>query len=86
MLPLLKFALEGDIELMKRELENGENVNRQDENGRTALMYASSTGFTGNVEIILQYNANVNLQENKNGWTALHIAAIFGYTGIFELL
>ena len=86
MLPLLKFASEGDTELMQRELERGENVNLQDENGRTALMYASSTGFTGNVEILLQYNANVNLRENKNGWTALHIASIFGYTGVFELL
>ncbi len=86
MLPLLKFASEGDTELMQRELERGEDVNLQDENDRTALMYASLTGFTGNVEILLQYNANVNLREKQNGWTALHIASICGYPGIFELL
>lgn len=49
-------------------------MNLQDKYGRTSLMYASRNtrciGSENEVEILLQNNADVNIQD-MNGWTAL---------------
>ena len=63
----------GDIEIVKEEIALGENINIQDEDGATALIYAS---YNGNMEVVrelIKYGANINIKD-KYGKTALYYA------------
>ncbi len=51
-------------------LDAGANVNAKDLNGKTALMYAASTGNTDAIFILLYAGADEQLVDNS-GWTAL---------------
>jgi ankyrin repeat protein len=53
--------------------------------GLTAIKIASIRGYYEVVELLLSYNANVNIQSNGID-TALHNASYFGDTRIVELL
>ena len=64
----------------------GSNVNLQDVDGWTALMFASYYGYIKIVKLLISIpDFGVNLQ-SKNGWTALMIASSLGNTEIVELL
>lgn len=58
-----------------------------DQNGMSALMFASEKGDSISVELLLQKMTReaINAQ-NKNGWTALMHAARYGHTGIVAQL
>lgn len=58
------------------ELEKGADVNKQDKNGYTALMFSMMYGFkdTKIVNILLSHGARPNIQSN-DGTTALMLAA-----------
>ncbi|HYA87080.1 MAG TPA: ankyrin repeat domain-containing protein [Nitrospirota bacterium] len=84
--PLLLEAIQnGDLEAVKKLIEEGVNVNLIRE-GVTPLMLASSKGHTEIAGIILQAGANIN-EKSDDGWTALH-KAVFdqGKTAIVDLL
>ncbi len=79
------YALEVAIEIVNMLLKNGVEINAQNEEGRTALMYAVSEGSKELTEILIKNGANVNLKD-INGDTALIIAIGNENEEISELL
>lgn len=72
----MKSADSGNNLVVKLFIDSGINVNEKDDNGRTALMYASQkTGHASTVQLLLDNGADVN-EKDKDGVTAL-IAALF---------
>jgi ankyrin repeat protein len=65
-------------------LDRGADVNLRDNAGNTALSLAAQLGDRQMVELLIERNANVNLENQKN--TALLVAANNGFKSIVELL
>ena len=80
-------AAQGNIELVKRHLDAGEDVNEKNKVGMTPLHYAS-IGHMEVVELLITNGANVNAKsEFQNfGETPLHHAAWGDYKEIVKLL
>ena len=62
-----------------------DNINYQNEKGRTALILASKCGHEQVVQTLLLAGASVDIQDNE-GWTALMIACEHNYLGIVNTL
>jgi ankyrin repeat protein len=75
----------GDYPVVVECLKKGVDVNTQNWDGATALMYATASGHRSMVELLLQKGANVNTQPH-NGLTALITASQYGYSEIAEML
>lgn len=80
--PLLEAVKNGNRFDVVDSLNRGENVNQQDRNGKTALMYAAEIGHEDIVSLLLQRGANVNLKNNR-GETALSLTK---YNNIRQIL
>lgn len=78
-------AVSGDLEEVQRRLGKGENANRTDSSGYTALHYASRNNHLSICELLLRSGADVN-SITKSGVTPLHRAAYKGNTEIVQLL
>src|SRR5688572_29490162 len=74
---LMRAALEGQTETVKRLLESGANVNDRDDEGRTALMFAVANIQTDAAKALLDHGADVNVTAN-DGSSALMLAASSG--------
>ena len=61
-------------QIVKELIEEGANVNTQDENGKTILMFASFRGYLEIVKELIKAGADVNIKD-KNGTTALIVAS-----------
>ena len=61
-------------------------VNDVDELGGTPLIYAAMHGNSDIVELLLEYGANVNIQDKVHGWTALMQATLNKHTTVVRLL
>jgi ankyrin repeat protein len=83
--PFLKAAADGNVELLKNLLENGTDVNMQDENGWTALMEATWADQTEAVRFLLNKQADARIR-NKDGYTSLMYASIWGKIEIMDML
>lgn len=59
----LSFASRGDRVGLNQMLRDGTSPNVQDYDKRTALHLAASEGHASIVELLLHYNANVNLED-----------------------
>ncbi len=70
---LLNAAKDGYPTLVKLLLDAGANINHQDKDGQTALMWATLYEHTEVVKLLLDAGANVNHQ-NKDGQTVLVVA------------
>ena len=82
---LLQAAKQGNTETMKLLIEEGVDVNFQDdEYNSTALMIAADMGFTEIVELLIDAGADIHLQDNE-GWTALMCAVNEGNIEIVKL-
>ena len=62
-----------DLEPVEKLLQNGENVNAQNEQGNTPLHYAVALNNADIAELLLSYGADMNI-ENAKGWSPLKIA------------
>lgn len=82
---LMVAAKQGDIERMKRLLDQGAGVNRPNNNGGTPVMYAALSGDPDTVMLLLERGARVNAVAS-NGWTALMIASVKGFVDVARLL
>ncbi|KAL8376138.1 hypothetical protein RB595_007312 [Gaeumannomyces hyphopodioides] len=75
----------GHIETVKILLENGADVNAQDEEYGGALIAASSAGHGEIVKVLLEKGATVEAKD-ENGLTPLSIAARSGHEAVVKLL
>ena len=80
---LMNAAVGGDVNAVKKLLNEGADVNVQGFNGWTALSEAAYGGHTKIVKLLIEKGADVNAESNK-GHTALKYA--FLNTQIEELL
>lgn len=72
-------------EIVVELLKKGVNVNYQEEDGITALIYASICGLEQVVKVLLQHGADPNLS-HKTGLTPLMSAAGQGHDTLVKLL
>lgn len=82
---LMIAAKAGDTEELERSIDEGVDVDHQNEFGQSALMLASWEGHLGIVEILLNADADPDLQEGF-GKSALHEAALGGHHTIVHRL
>lgn len=83
---LLSCAYHNDLEGVIRPIINKVNVNVQDKNGTTALIFASYYKHENIVKFLLQVpGIDVNIQ-NNSGHTALMFAAHVGHENIVRLI
>ena len=72
---VISCAYNDRIKIIDLLLNNGANINNQDNNGQTILHYVCKyyhySPTAANINLLLDKNANINLQDN-NGNTALH--------------
>jgi ankyrin repeat protein len=83
---IISAAETGNIELIKRFIKNGSDVNSKDNKGTTALMTASRNGHLDSVKILLQCkDIDVNAHNNW-GSTALLCASVDNNIEIIKIL
>ncbi|WP_338967567.1 ankyrin repeat domain-containing protein [Spiroplasma endosymbiont of Lonchoptera lutea] len=83
--PLQYAIFHGNLDIVKLLLENGANINLQNNNGNNALITAVENGHTDIVKLLLKNGADINHQ-NKFGITPLITAATYGELDIMKLL
>ncbi len=95
---LLELSKKGDLELtrelsvnvqvteiMMSILDKGADVNAKDNDGRTALMFATMFGHTKTVKLLIIKGADINAIDHRR-FTALKYASSYERTEIAELL
>jgi len=91
---LMIAAYDGDLNTMRRLIDQGHDVNQTNKYGLTALFYAAGgtrtqptpKGSTEAVNFLLQHGAKVNIKSNINGYTTLMAACANQNTGSASLL
>jgi hypothetical protein len=78
-------AIEGNINKIKRLIENGVDINGTNSKGETALMLAAAYGQIDVINLLIDNNADVNAKSD-DGKTALTIAKEQGHKEVMELL
>ena len=73
------------IPFLQDLVSNGVNLNAQDEEGLTAMHWASREGHLVFIKFLYERGADVNLKNNK-GESALHEAIQKGHTSVVKLL
>ncbi|KAG9332092.1 hypothetical protein JZ751_015868 [Albula glossodonta] len=66
-------------------IQNGTDVNAQDDQGATLLHIAAANGYQSVGELLLEHQALVE-QKDSDGWTPLHAASCWGQIQMVELL
>lgn len=83
---LLGFAIKKNLDAIKRDLDNGVDINMKDRyDGSSCLHIASNHNWLEGVEYLISQGANINLQ-NSNGNTALMEAAQEGNLEVVKYL
>lgn len=70
---------------LKAMIQNGADLNAQDDNGTTLLHIASANGYTSVAEQLLEQSAQLEVKDS-DGWTPLHAASCWGQIQMVELL
>ncbi|XP_031400492.1 26S proteasome non-ATPase regulatory subunit 10 [Punica granatum] len=82
--PLHSAASIGNPQILETLLNNGADINVQNDGGRTALHYAASKGWR-KIAVLISHGAKINMKD-KYGCTPLHRAASTGNSEMCELL
>lgn len=84
---LIESVMENDanIDDIRELISRGADVNMKDQQGWTALMWASGKGDKEVVEVLISNGADVNLK-GKTDMTALMYAALYGQKEIIAML
>ena len=80
---LMRAALDGNTERVKKLIHQGAGINQRDDNGRTALMFAVINAHYETMKVLLEYGADVSARSSKGG-TALMGAALAVISGWFK--
>ena len=78
-------ARDGNISDVKKHLDDGVHKDSQNEEGYTALIFASANGQKAVCELLITRGCNVDMQ-TKDGRTALIWASGNGHEAVCELL
>jgi ankyrin repeat protein len=82
----LIWSIENNLpDYIKKAIERGADVNKQDKYSNNPLHFASAYNKLDMVKILIKNGANIN-NENNNGWTPLHIASYYGRLNTVKLL
>lgn len=84
--PLMKAALNGHLEAVKKLLAKGADVRAIDKGGYSAMMLAASNNFADVVDVLIQHGADINRIEHTHGWSALIWAAKRGHLESVKVL
>ncbi len=84
--PLMKAALNGHVEAVRRLLDKGARVELVDKGGYSAMMLAASNGHDEVVRLLLDRGAEINRVELTEGFSALIWAAREGRASTVKLL
>ncbi len=84
--PLMKAALNGHPEAVRKLLEKGAAVELVDKGGYSAMMLAASNGHAEVVRLLLDHGADIDRVEQTQGMTALIWAAQRGQQSVVRLL
>src|SRR3989338_4266012 len=82
---LCQAVKEGNTSKAAESINSGADVNAQDEDGWTALIWAVLDKHPETAKLLIDKGANVNAKSN-NGWTPLLAAAYNGYAETAKLL
>ena len=82
----LIIAAPSHIDIIRRLLEAGADVNAKNNYGVTALMQAANWGNIVVIDELLKYGANVDDIEHTSGMSALLFAASTGYSTVINVL
>lgn len=82
---LFQEVMDNNLEAIKKNLENGANINVKDKNGWTLLHIATNSRNIKMIEFLINNGANINAQDN-DGDTPLHTAVIWQNQEIVKLL
>jgi len=84
-LPLIAVSRYGSPDNIKYLVNDGLDVNAQDENGVTAIMAAAEFGRYKSVQYLIGAGASITIKDNK-GMTALEYAKYMKHSNIIQLL
>lgn len=76
---------QGDLEQVRRLLEQGVDIDSKDEHGQTALMHAAHEGRTELVRLLIDRGADMNVTAKYN-FTALMLSLIAHHPEIARTL
>ena len=82
---LLDAAAAGDTAKVAAALEAGAEVDSQDDNGQTALLYAAGVGKDAVVPALLAAGANVD-HTDTHSWSASMLASMYGHADVLKQL
>jgi hypothetical protein len=86
---LIRSALDSDVEMLKKEIENGSSVDIVNKMGTNLLMYTISFGYGCTKEeyinLLLENKIDINHKTNT-GLTALHLACLNSSYNVVKLL
>jgi hypothetical protein len=82
---LLKAIYDDDVVEVRRLVAMGVNVDQRDENGATALHYASDKGQVEVIKVLVEHGADKEAKDAQ-GCTPLHLAADNGHVEATKLL
>jgi ankyrin repeat protein len=82
----LRFAESGDVDELRRALEEGCGVNARGRWDMTALMLSAREGHEDCVDMLISHGADVNAVSSENGNTALGLAVMTGSEAVVRRL
>ncbi len=82
---LIRAADKGNMQEVIRLLKKGADVNGTDEEGQTALMWASMWGYVSVMQVLIEHGADIHLR-TAEGETALTCALSMGHEEARKLL
>jgi ankyrin repeat protein len=83
--PLHHASANDNVKIVRHLLNEGANVNVQNNDGNTPLHFAAEKGRLGVIRLLLERRADVNVQD-KDGNTPLVSAAVGGHVDVVRVL
>jgi ankyrin repeat protein len=82
---LLYYSKNGDLNGVKKCIENDADINCKSDYGNTPLMWSSLNGYLEIVKVLIENGADVNYTD-QYGWTPLMCSSLNGHLEIVKVL